>query len=462
MADGLETRLCRAAAEAVRPGEHVLAAVSGGADSVALLRLLVRLRGEGRIRLSAAHFEHGIRGEGSRADMAFVQGLCRELDVALLCGAGDVPGEAKRRGAGIEETAREMRRAFLLESMRAAGADCIALAHHADDQAETVLMHILRGSGGRGAGGMRRRDGVWLRPLLHCRKSELIEYLARGGAAWREDPTNAQPFTPRNGLRLQVMPQMEAIFPGAVEALVRFADIQQAESDFLDGCARRWLRGNARTGPYGVRVALAALPDRAVLARAMKLLAGREAASSEVQRLCALCEKGAGRLEHTGSGRSAHAAAGELWLTQGAPEAQNVPICTPGETKLAEWGTLRTEAGEGRPVRGDPHRQELDALACEGARLRFWRQGDRMRPLGMGGRSRLLSDIYADRGVPPQKRRFMPVLEKDGEILWAVGACISETAKLNGENRALGLEWIPAKESPWENTRDDGGKNDAE
>jgi len=455
--DSQEKRLAAQIMRALRPGEHILAALSGGADSVALVRLLAVLRDEGRIRLSAAHFEHGIRGEESIADMLFAKELCKEICVPFYAGSGDVPGEAARMGKGFEETARDMRRAFLKEAMVSAGADSIALAHHADDQAETVLMHLMRGSGGRGACGMRERDGVWLRPLLHCRKQSLIDYLAGRGYAWREDRTNAEEITERNSLRIRIMPEIESIRPGAVEAIARFADIQRRESDFLDGLAEKWLQERAFEGPWGLRIALGELPDEAILARAMKTAAGREASAADIERLCALCEKGDGMLDLRGKYFRAQAGGGEIWLMEKRGSVNSVPIRLEGATELKDLGRLTAREGEGRPVRDDPYCQELDKAACEGARIRLWQEGDRIRPLGMRGRSRLLSDVYADKGIAPQRRRFLPVLEGADGIVWAVGACISEDAKLKDGCRAVRFRWEPAPERPWKNTKDDGG-----
>lgn len=536
-----EKGLAEETARAVRPGEHILAAVSGGADSVALLLALCDLRDQGRIRLSAAHFEHGIRGEESIADMRFAEKMCAEKNVPFYAGSGDVPAESVRRGTGLEETARDLRRAFLAKTAKSIGADAIALAHHADDQAETVLMRLMRGSGGRGIGGMRERDGMWLRPLLHCRKQSLIDYLAQRGVPWREDQTNAEEITLRNSLRLRVMPEIERLQPGAVEAIVRFADIQRRESDFLDGFAQKWLRENALQGPWGLRIGLGKRPDAVILARAMKIAAGKEALSTDVGRLCALCEAGSGKLDlrcalrgadaplepdgggdylacvsaasdggnylaeasaasdggdyreeasaasnggdyradasaasnggyyradasaepYDGGFYRAEAGGGEIWLLKKRAPVKNMLICPEGATQLSDLGRLTAREGSGRPVKDDPNCQELDAQACEGALLRLWQEGDRIRPLGMGGRSRLLSDVYAGKGIPPQRRRFLPVLEKDGEIIWAVGACISERAKLTEGCRAVRLRWEPAPERPWKNTKDYGGDDDA-
>ena len=225
----------------------------------------------------------------------------------------------------------------------------------------------------------------------------------------------------------------------------------------MDRMAEQWLRENAWTGAFGVRVAAGSLPDGAVLARAMKTLLGQRAQWTDVERLCDLCHKGRGKLSLRGEYTAAEAAGKEIWLTRGDAADQKLPIAIPGATNLPGLGTLTAREGEGTPVRDDPMRQELDREACEGALLRLWQAGDRIRPLGMHGKSRLLSDIYTDKGVPPPKRRQMPVLEKDGEILWAVGACISDTAKLSGKGRAVRLEWTPDGEAPWKNTEDDGG-----
>lgn len=450
-----EIKLVEAAARSIRTGEHVLAAVSGGADSTALLRVLAVLRDEGQIRLSAAHFEHGIRGGESLEDMRFVQEMCKDLSVPLFCGRGDVPAEAARRHMGIEEAAREMRRAFLQKARLEAGADVIALAHHADDQAETVLMRLFRGSAPAGMCGMRERQGIWLRPLLHCRKSRIIEYLSGLGQNWREDRTNFEECTPRNSLRLRVTPQIEQIWPGAVEAIVRYADIQAAESDFLDRTAREWLCQNAFVGPGGARIKTDSLPDGAVLARAMKILAGRSALQTDVDGLCALCRRGSGRFDmRSDEYAMAQGADGAIWLIKAAGAPEREPLNMAGETQFAHWGAMHACAGAGVPVRDDPFAQELDAEKCRGAELRLWKEGDRIRPLGMGGHSRLLSDVYAQRHISAPQRRMQVVLEKDGEILWAVGACIAEGAKLTPGCRAVRLKWEPARERPWENIMD--------
>ena len=154
-------------------GMHVLVACSGGPDSLALLDILLRLRGRLRLALTVAHFEHGIRGASSEGDASFVAAFCKERGVPCFIGHGDVPSAARAQGKSLELAARELRYAFFWQTMARVGADVLATAHHADDQAETVLMRILRGTGLDGLSAMKPREGKKIRPLLFARRASL-------------------------------------------------------------------------------------------------------------------------------------------------------------------------------------------------------------------------------------------------------------------------------------------------
>ena len=175
------------------PGGTVLCAVSGGADSVCLLHLLRERAGRGEFSLAAAHYDHRLRGEDSTADAQFVENLCKMWTIPLCLGSGDVAGEARRRGKGVEETARAMRYAFLEEAAAQAGADVIATAHNADDNAETLLLHLVRGTGLQGLAGIPPRRGKVVRPLLTVTRAEIRAYLEKNGLTWR--PMSAMPAT---------------------------------------------------------------------------------------------------------------------------------------------------------------------------------------------------------------------------------------------------------------------------
>ena len=192
-------------------GGTVLCALSGGRDSMAMLHILSRLAEEG-FRVAAAHFNHRLRSAADR-DEAFVRDWCRERDIPLTCGAGDVRTFAAREGLGIEDAARKLRYAFLETVARDMGADRIATAHHREDNAETVLLHLLRGTGLQGLGGIAPVRGKIVRPLLETSRAEIDEYVQRNSIPYVEDESNQDTHFTRNRLRLEVLPRLELLNP---------------------------------------------------------------------------------------------------------------------------------------------------------------------------------------------------------------------------------------------------------
>ena len=219
---------------AVAPEAHVLVAVSGGADSTALLCFFAKARDSYPLTVSCAHVEHGIRGEAARKDMAFVRALCRERNIPFFAEAVDAPGYARAHGCGLEDAARTLRYAALRRMAQQTGADVIALAHHAGDQAETVLLHAARGCDVRGLQAMRMRSGDLIRPLLGCTPQELRESLHAQGQRWREDESNDDLHYARNRVRRRVLPELEQACPGAGAALSRLARAAQRDEDYFD------------------------------------------------------------------------------------------------------------------------------------------------------------------------------------------------------------------------------------
>ena len=215
-------------------GARLLVALSGGADSTALLAMLAGARKRLELHLAAAHVNHSIRGPESRADAEFCEKLCRELNVDFYLKNVDAPAAADASHEGIETVARRLRYDALREVRAQTRSDWIVLAHHRDDQAETVLMHLLRGCGGHGIGGMDKFSGDLYRPLLNVSKAELESFLLERGMRWREDSTNAVPDTPRNALRLNVLPLLEQSYPQAARAVARYAQIARCEDRLLD------------------------------------------------------------------------------------------------------------------------------------------------------------------------------------------------------------------------------------
>jgi len=285
-------------------GETLLVALSGGPDSVALTAALAALRRKRGFELVAAHLDHALR-PGSAEDAAFCAQLCGSLGIPLRAGTGRVRERAALEKGGLEQAARLERYSFLRRVRDDEGAVAIAVAHTRDDQAETLLLRLLRGAGASGLAGMRPRSGDLLRPLLGVSRKDVLAYLGERGLAWREDPSNADTALTRNRVRRELLPYLEERFnPRVREALARTADLLAEEALFVGGAAERALAGSAaREGQALVidRAKLAAAP--LALARATLRLALAESgglagiAASHVERLLRLARS------HAPSGR---------------------------------------------------------------------------------------------------------------------------------------------------------------
>ena len=218
--------------------ERVIAAVSGGSDSVAMLFLLRELASRGELMLAGlAHLHHHIRGADADADAAFCRELAARFEIPAFVGDIDVPSAARRDGVSIEVAGREARQRFYAEAIAAAGASRVAVAHTRDDQAETVLLRLTRGAGTAGLGGMAPRRGPVVRPVLDATRLELQHYLRERGETWREDATNLDRTIPRNLVRHDVLPRLRTINAQADNALVRAADLLRVDADFLETLA---------------------------------------------------------------------------------------------------------------------------------------------------------------------------------------------------------------------------------
>jgi tRNA(Ile)-lysidine synthase len=247
----------------IRAGDRVGVAVSGGADSVALLLLLLELRGELGIALSIAHFNHKLRGRASDADEKFVAKLAAKRQLAFLVGRTDVAARAKGEKANLEDTARRARYEFFESLVTHGHASRIAVAHTADDQAETVLAHILRGTGLAGLGGIHPVAGNVVRPLLEIRRADLRAYLRAKKQSWREDATNSDTGRTRARIRSKLIPLLEKQFqPEAVRHLVGLAELARMDEAFLDALTEQRFAQLTERNAVGVRLSIRELLGR--------------------------------------------------------------------------------------------------------------------------------------------------------------------------------------------------------
>lgn len=271
---------------AVDPADGILCAVSGGKDSMFLLDTMQKFAAETKTQIACAHFNHCLRGAESGRDAAFVQAFCEERGIPFLLGSGDVAAAAARRGTGIEETARDLRYAFLEEAADALSCRWIATAHNADDNAETMLLHLTRGSGLHGLCGIPPVRGRILRPMLTIAREEIEAYLRTNGIPNVEDSSNAQDFCSRNRLRHHVMPVLRELNPRFVRAAGRTAELLQEDEAFLQDLAEAFLKEQPERGISAA--ALAALP-RPVSARVLQTLCGGTLSAVHMEMLRALC-----------------------------------------------------------------------------------------------------------------------------------------------------------------------------
>jgi tRNA(Ile)-lysidine synthase len=258
-------------------GDHLLVAVSGGPDSVSLLRAMVLLSSEYELRLTTAHLNHGLRGAEAQREEAFVRSLCVGMGVACICKTVDIRMLQRGRGMSLEEIGREQRYKFLDETAETCGALKIATGHHRDDQAETVLINLLRGSGLEGLKGIPPvRDGRIIRPLLHVGRSEILEFLNSEGMTYMMDSSNLSPLFLRNRVRHELIPELTLRYnPAIVEVLSHTAEIIRKEDDYLQAMVRQIMsQWGVVPGVTEIQLPLAAFLDlhEALQGRVIKCL----------------------------------------------------------------------------------------------------------------------------------------------------------------------------------------------
>ena len=422
-------------------GQSVLCALSGGVDSVVLLYLLLQCG----VRVEAAHVEHGIRGESSRRDCRFVQELCGKWGVPLHVIHLDVPAQAAKEGRGIEETARTMRYDFLWKAREARRLETLATAHHLNDQAETVLMHLIRGASPVGLSGMRERDGALIRPLLPFSRAQIEQYAQENHLPHVEDETNADIAYTRNYIRHELIPCMEKLNPRVVEAVGRAAELARRQSDFVRQEALRVLRSRM----YGA--ALADVSDlhpglrSEVIAQYLRAQGTPEFSAADIVRIESLLAGGVGRRVSLGKELFERDTNGvRRVIMEPAGSGRWALHSGENETPLGRF-TLRTGKVP-KNLNLGKYAQVFDADKIRAPLfVRTRRDGDRLALLGGGKRK--LSDILIDKKVPRALRDSVPLIVMGEEILWAVGAAPGKTCAVVSESvRALVIEYQPLKE----------------
>lgn len=400
----------------LRPEAPVIVAVSGGADSVALLCALHRL---GYICV-AAHCNFHLRGEESNRDMRFVEGLCAHLGIDLYMKDFDVESRCAQTGESVEMACRELRYRWfdtLLDRLRA---QAIAVAHHREDNIETFFLNLMRGSSLTGLTGMRRRNSHVVRPMLAITRSEIEDYLAQNGIGYVTDSTNCENVYARNRLRNVVLPTLLAEFPGAADGIlasIRFLTDNRTLYESLIA-EKTEIYVSDGTIHLAELIRDQACPRQLLF----EIVRGWGFNMSQVDDILASADK---------SGLKFSAKSTTLELDRGHLHIISRTAFTPDEIEVNLRRDILTPVNiavtdhavtDFRPER-NTRVAYFDISVLDGAprfALRRWRRGDRITPFGMRG-SRLLSDIFSDAKFSAADKRKVWVLTRDGEIIWVVG-----------------------------------------
>ncbi len=424
-------------------GKRIAVAISGGADSVALLHYLKSRENECGYMLLAVHCEHGIRGAESLADMRFVQEYCKDLGVALTVFAQDCPARATREKISLETAARIFRRECFLSLVDSKQADYIATAHHQNDEAETVLFRIARGASLTGASGMKEVDGWLLRPFLSWKKADILEYVATHGLAFCTDSTNADTEFTRNRLRAEVLPTLESAVRGATENLARFAEKAAEDDELLYEYARELLQ--VFDGENGREYLVQFHEKKPLFCRACLLAikglgVEKDYTSAHLDSVWALqkLERGA-RIDLPKGVVAIKGESGIVFHVKKDTVVYEKPMQKPFALDGFDGGRcevilsktpIESTDGAWRVLRVDGDKIPPSAV------FRFRQDGDFISRFGGG--TKTLKKFFNEEKTPVEEREYLPLIaEPDGEVYAVCGVEISEKVKVDESTKAV-------------------------
>jgi len=468
------------------PGESIVVGVSGGADSVCLLHILAKWQRELDIKLHAAHLNHQLRGVESDEDAEYVANLAASLDVPVTVGKRNVADYRSKRNCPIEEAARELRYNFLAKVARDVGAHRVATGHTRDDQVETILMHILRGTGISGLCGLepcspfpfchselkaKNLGLVVIRPLLDITRQETLSYCQEHQLSPRFDSSNLSLSFLRNRLRLELLPSLRKYNPSVDQTLLRLAKIAKDNSSFIEQQALQlWdeVSRQEKDAIYLDRKKIGSLPvalqSRLIRLAVDKVLGDtRDIEANHIEAISSLLTKPVGKKISLPHGIICQGEYDELVITSAAMHAQLLSsLCpfpplqgefrlkVPGETVLPGWKVIASivqRQAASLPLPGAKCRSNLVAefdLDKTGIELFVRRRqpGDRFQPLGMD-MPKKLQDFMVDAKIPLSWRQYIPLVCSPQQIVWVVGWRIGDGVKVTEASReVLRLEFI--------------------
>ena len=473
MVDRLEAQVVDAARRCgLAPGDLLVVAVSGGPDSLALLHALARTRPVTSLEVHAAHLDHGLRGEESRADAAFVSRACRELGLGLTSESVDTEAFRETHRLSLEDAARRLRYDFLARVAAELGARAVAVGHTVDDQAETVLMNIVRGAGLTGLRGMSEsstrhvegKDVHIVRPFLAgVSRSDTEGYCEALGLEPRHDSSNSSLLMLRNRIRHEVMPSLAGINPQVKDALLRLSESARRDLAYLERTVDDAWAEVATVGSNRILVdragfaGLDASVGAHLLRRAVGLASGglSDLGLRHVDEMLDLLNGPAGRSIDLPGGLALGMGYREATLGPAGLETCPLPRLTgeveielPGETEVGGWRVVTEASDKTGDAEAGAICTSISARAARGGlRVRSRRPGDRFQPLGMGG-TKKLQDFMVDCRIDRSWRDRIPLVVGEGGIAWVVGWRLAEWARPTGASDDVRLCFIPPHDCP--------------
>lgn len=437
----------------IKPGDKVLVAVSGGADSVCLMYLLNSMKEQLRMELRIMHVHHGLRGKEADRDAAFVEEEAKRLNLPCRVVYRNVTEYGKEQKLSVEEAGRVLRYQALEKEAMAWGNAKIATAHHREDQAETILHNLFRGSGLKGLCGMSAVKGAVIRPLLCVGRQEILKYLQEQGLSYCEDSTNACQDYTRNRLRHKLIPEIcRDINAGAVKHIVGAGKLLSQADEYLEGQAEEiWNRYGKRqkeAGSYGIELkVLENQPDilKGYLIRKMIGLCTnsvKDITFVHIDQICRLAEKGTGKKVSLPYGLEAKAEYGTLWIeffkTEPKPDGAIEPVCveksaeiTVKALKLSHFPYKKDEEiPENRYTKWFDYDTIKNTLS-----VRNRQTGDYITL--KGGKRKTVKAYMIDEKIPREERERILLLAEGHHILWIVGYRISEYYKITEHTRQI-------------------------
>ena len=433
--------------------DRVVVGVSGGADSMALLHVLAELRQEIRLSLFVAHLDHGLRAEGP-AEESFVHEASRHLGLPFISQKGGVREKQEQQRLTLQEAAREVRYSFLLETARICQATKIALGHTADDQAESILMHLLRGSGTRGLGGIPPvRDQVIVRPLLESWRGEVESFLQERKVGFLTDPSNRSLHFLRNRIRHELLPILRQYNARLPRTLVQMGEILRAEEDVWQNLVKEKFPTLVKN-QNRISITLD-IPSLKAQPLALRLRSLRHATEKILGNL-----RGVGLahvlavdqlLYHPEPNQCLQLPQG-LFLTKAYQDLNlarsreeissfEVPVSGPGGWKIPEIGReMRFEILTSPPAARGQEPPEVALLDYDQATfpliIRSFKAGDRLQPLGMGGEKKV-KDLFIDCKIPAPQRKKIPLLFHKDRLLWVAGLRLDHRVRVQPKTQRI-------------------------